>query len=106
MSNPMPNRPQTRIRLTVLGAKPRYGSTSGATMSASAVMTSTRQERGLCESRTRLLAASGTKKAMWTHHQHQRHRGEQHDVGVTRVDHRSEADDLAGDQAAKHCPGK
>ena len=26
----MPNRPQTRMRLTVFGEKPRYGSTNGA----------------------------------------------------------------------------
>ena len=36
----MPNRPQTRIWLTVSGAKPRCGSTNGATTRPSAVSAS------------------------------------------------------------------
>ena len=47
MSKPMPNRPQTRMRFTVVGVKPRCGSTNGAAISPIAVSASTRKGRCL-----------------------------------------------------------
>ena len=47
MSKPTPNRPQTRMRLTVVGEKPRCGSTNGAAISPTAVSVSTSRGRFL-----------------------------------------------------------
>src|SRR3954464_16036260 len=99
ISKPRPKMPQTRMRLMVVGVKPRCGSTKGAAMSATAVATSTRTGRFLTIGR--LLASGRAEQAIGPQHQHQGHRDEQHHVGVTGVDHRGEADDLARDQAAE-----
>src|SRR6185369_467478 len=98
MSKPMPNSPHTRMRLTVLGAEPRYGSTNGAAISASAVSVSTRKRRS-CITRTCSFAPGRAEQAVRAHDENQRHRGEQHHVRVAGIDHRGEADDLAGNQA-------
>src|SRR5579883_1192355 len=100
MSNPMPNRPQTMIRLIVVGVKSRCGRMNGAAISPNAVSTST--TKGLCLriKRSRSFAAGCSEQAVWTKHQHQRHGHEQHDVGITRIEHRRYANDLAGDEAA------
>src|SRR5262245_61358662 len=101
MSKPMPNRPQTRMRLTVFGANPRYGRTNGARINPAAVKVSISNGR-----RPMPLPPSYTtrhsEQAAWPYHQHERHRREQHDVGVAGIDHRRDADDLAGNEPAKH----
>src|SRR3954467_11153452 len=81
MSKPNPNRPQTRMRLIVVGVKPRCGSTKGAAMSATAVATSTRTGRFLTIGR--LLASGRAEQAIGPQHQHQGHRKGQPHVGVT-----------------------
>src|SRR4029079_6050659 len=101
----MPNSPQTRMRLTVLGAASRAGSTKGTAISTAAVTISTRSGLWLNISATPSFAAARAEQSARAHQQHQRHGGEEHDVGVARVDHRRGADDLAGDQAADHRPG-
>jgi hypothetical protein len=45
MSKPMPNRPQTRMRLTVFGAASKSGRMKGAAISAAAVSASIRSGR-------------------------------------------------------------
>src|SRR5215831_321648 len=102
MSKPMPNKPQTRMRLTVFGAKPTYASTNGATIKAIAVTVSIRKRRGLSMKRQCLLAALRTEEAARPEQQHERHRCEQHDIGVAWIDHRRDADDLSRNQAAKN----
>src|SRR5215469_18231361 len=100
MSKPRPNRPQTRMRLIVVGVNPRYGSTNGAAINAAAVRISTRKGRCLSIRWPYSFAAGGAEQTVRSQHQHERHRHKQHDVGVARVEHRGDADDLAGDQAA------
>src|SRR5215471_770125 len=107
MSKPMPKRPHTRMRLTVFGAKPRYGKVNGAAMSAITVSVSTRKRRLPAISCGSSFAGAsfppfGSEQAVRPDHQDERHGGEQHDVGVAGIDHGREAHDLAGDQAAQH----
>src|SRR3569833_4221183 len=101
MSKPMPNRPQIRMRLIVVGEKPRCGRTNGAAMRPIAVSTSTRRGRFLTIWGA-LFATGGAEQPVRTQHEHQRHGREQHDIGVTWIEHRADADDLAGDEAAEH----
>src|SRR5262249_37287569 len=101
MSKPMPNTPQTRMRLIVVGVNPKYGRTNGAAISAMAVRISTRKGRCLSIARPRSFAAGRAEQSIGTQHEHQRHGDEQHDVGVAWVEHGGNADDLAGDQAAE-----
>src|SRR5438132_936698 len=100
MSKPIPNRPHTRMRLTVLGAASRWGSTNGTATRTAAVTISTRTGRLLNIGRKPLFAAARAEQAARAHQQHHGHRGEEHDVRIPGVDHRREADDLAGDQPA------
>ena len=104
MSKPRPNRPQIRIWFTVLGAKPSSGSTKGAAIRPSAVRPSTRNGRrstwlGLGRSAQSRLRRPIRPRGRST--QHEGHRREQHDVGIAGIDHRGDAEDLAGDQAAQ-----
>src|SRR5689334_25185304 len=103
MSKPSPNRPQTRIRFTVLGAKPRWGSTKGAAIRPMTVSVSIRKGRCLSITRPRSLASLHAEKAVRPHHEHERHRRKQHHIGIAGVEHRGDADDFAGDQAAEDC---
>ena len=115
MSKPMPNRPQTRIRLTVFGAKPRCGSTRrGSTNGASdqsdgchrfldserdVALSISGPEASLAASPCRAVRAAGTRSTSVI-------ADEQHDVGVAGVEHRGDADDLAGDQSAQNGAGE
>src|SRR6185295_6966589 len=98
--------PQTRTRLTVLGAASTSGSTNGTAISTAAVTISTRRGRLLNISAGPSFAAARAEQAARAHQQHERHRREQHDVRVAGVDHRGQADDLAGDQAADDRAGE
>src|SRR3954471_9063240 len=102
MSKPMPNMPQTRMRLIVVGVKPRYGSTKGAAIRPAAVRISTKKGRCLSIRPLASFAAGRAEQPVWTQHEDQRHGDEQHDIGIAGVEHRGDADDLAGNQAAKH----
>src|SRR5690242_11351233 len=98
MSKPMPNSPHTRTRLTVFGAASTSGSTNGTAISTAAVTISARTGRRRNISSDPSFAAARAEQAAWAHQQHERHRREQHDVRVAGIDHRREADDLAGDE--------
>src|SRR3954465_118492 len=102
MSKPRPNKPQIRMRLIVAAEKPRYGRMNGATISAAAVSASTRKGRFFSIGRAGSFAPRGTEKPVGADYQHQHHRREQHDVGVTGIKHRGDTDDLARDEAAEH----
>src|ERR1043165_1666181 len=106
MSKPRPNRPQTRMRLIVVGVNPRCGRMNGVAMSAAAVSASTRKGRCLSIKPPPSFAADRAEQAIWPQHQHQCHSHEQHDVGITGIEHRGDADDLAGDQTADDGAGK
>src|SRR3954454_2416249 len=80
MSKPMPNRPQTMIRLIVVGVNPRGGSTNGTAIRPIAVRISTRKGRCLSISAPGSFAADRAEQSVRTEHQHQRHGDEQHDV--------------------------
>src|SRR5689334_18936357 len=82
ISNPSPNKPQTRMRLIVVGVNPRYGSTKGAAIKPTAVNTSTMMGRLLSIADRASLAPGGAEQPVRPQHQHQRHRHEQHDIGV------------------------
>src|SRR5690242_17202831 len=95
------------MRLTVLGAEPRYGSTKGTAMRPIAVSVSIRKRRWpSISARSLSFPASHAEQAVRPHHQHQRHRREQHHVRVAGVDHRCEADDLARDEATEYRAGE
>src|SRR5215472_17766690 len=98
MSNPIPNSPHTRIWLTVFGGAPSAGSTKAPAKSPSAVRASTFQGRLSSIGRLHLFAARHAEQALRPQQQHQGHHREQHDPGISRVDHRSQAEDLAGNQ--------
>src|SRR5437763_8687550 len=102
ISKPIPNRPQTRMRFIVVGVNPRYGSTNGAAINPTAVSTSTRKGRCLSIRGPQSFAANRAEQSVRTQHEHQRHGDEQHDVGIARVEHGGDADDLAGDEPAEH----
>src|SRR5262245_21692694 len=106
MSKPTPNRPQTRMRLIVVGENPRYGSTNGAAISPTAVSATMLEKRCLNIRRLCSFAGRGAEQTVRPQHQYQRHGDEQHDVGVARVEHRCDAYDLAGDQATEDGAGK
>src|ERR1044071_2931105 len=80
MSKPIPNMPQTRIRLIVVGVKPRCGSTNGAAIRPIAVRISTRKGRCLSIKRPHSFAASRAEEPIGSQHEHQRHGDEQHDA--------------------------
>src|SRR5262245_28524589 len=101
MSKPMPNTPQTRMRLIVVGVNPKYGRMNGATISPAAVRTSMRKGRCLSIRCLHSFAAGRAEQPVGTQHEHQRHGHEKHDVGVAWVEHRGEADDLACDKTAE-----
>src|SRR6185312_808770 len=101
MSKPSPNMPQTRMRLIVVGVNPRYGRMNGAAISAAAVRASTRKGRCLSIRWPYSFAAGGAEQTIRPQHQHERHRHEQHHVGVAGIEHRGDADDLAGDEPAE-----
>src|SRR5262245_31173772 len=86
-SKPMPNTPQTRMRLMVVGVKPRYGRTNGAAIRAMAVKASMRRGRCLSIRARRSFAAGRAEQSVGTQHEHQRHGDKQHDVGVAGVEH-------------------
>src|SRR3954451_1358593 len=102
MSKPRPNRPQIRMRLIVAGEKPRYGRMNGAAISPAAVSASTRERRCFDIGRPGLLAPGGAEQPVGAEHQHQRHHDEEHDIGISGVEHRGDTDDLARDKAAEH----
>src|SRR5579885_3644522 len=79
---------------------------NGATIRPAAVSASIRKGRCLSMSAPLLFPAGGAKQPVRAQHQNQRHGDEQHDVRIARVEHRRNADDLPGDQAAKHRPRK
>src|SRR5689334_15332163 len=106
MSKPMPKRPQIRIWLTVPGASPTSGSTNGAATRPTAVSTSARKAWRRSISGSRSLAAPHAEQALRAYHQHQDHHREEHDAGVGRVDHRGEAENLAGDDPAEDRAGE
>src|SRR5262245_326745 len=106
MSKPTPNNPQTRMRLIVVGENPRYGSTNGAATSATAVSATMLEKRCLNMRRLCSFAGRGAEQTVRPQHQYQRHGHEQHDVGIARVEHRCDADDLASDQATENGTGK
>src|SRR6185437_4203331 len=96
-----------RMRSIVVGAKPRYGSTNGATISATAATVSTRRKRRcLSIGGPRLLAPGHAEQPARAQHQHERHRDEQHHVRIGGVEHRRDADDLPGDEAAQYRAGE
>src|SRR5215467_9436090 len=101
MSKPRPNRPQTRIRFTVFGAKPRWGSTKGAAIRPIAVSVSIRKGRCLSIGKSRLLAALHAEQTVRPYHEHERHGRKQHHIGVAWVEHGGDADDFACNQAAE-----
>src|SRR5215831_7595597 len=88
MSKPIPNRPQTRIRLMVVGVKPRCGSTNGTTSRPTAVSASMINGRCLSISWPGSFAAGGAEEAVGPQDQHQGHGREKHDIGVARIEHR------------------
>src|SRR5262249_39333183 len=87
MSKPMPNTPQTRMRLIVVGVNPKYGSTNAGASSPAAVKISTTKGRCLFIRCPRSSAARRAEQPVGTQHEHQRHGDEQHDVGVAWVEH-------------------
>src|ERR1700689_5211472 len=91
MSKPMPNRTQIRIRLIVVGVKPRWGRMNGAAIRPAAVKTSTSKGRCLSISAPRSFAARGAEQPIGPQHKHQRHGDEQHDVGIAGVENRGDA---------------
>src|SRR5271154_4709323 len=91
-----------RMRLMVVGENPRCGRTKGVAISAAAVNASTTKGRFGFMRGPRSLAARRAKEPVGAEHQHERHRDEQHDVGVAGIEHRRDANDLAGDEAAKN----
>src|SRR6478735_10851875 len=99
ISKPRPNSPQIRMRLMVFGVKPRCGRTNGTAISAIAVRIST--SSGCFLTIGRSFAAGRAEQSVRTQHEHQRHGDEQHDVGITWVEYRGDADDLASDQASE-----
>src|SRR5271166_1128362 len=86
----------------VVSEKPRCGSTKGAAISAMTVNASTTKGRFAFMQGPRSLAARRAEEPIGADHQHKRHRHEEHDVGIAGVEHRRDADDLAGDETAKH----
>src|SRR5579862_3292749 len=106
MSKPMPKMPHIRMRLIVVGAKPRYGRMNGAMISPTAVSASTRKGRCLSIRSLRSFSADCAEQAVGSQDQYQCHGNKKHDVGVAWVEHRGNADDLAGDQATQDCSWK
>src|ERR1043165_6693730 len=101
MSKPMPNRPQTRMRLTVFGGAARYGRTKGTAIRAIAVSVSTRNGGlPLLAMARRSLSPAHAEQSLRSQQQHHGHRREEHDVGIAGVDHRRDADELPGDQSS------
>src|SRR5262245_10394338 len=100
ISKPMPNSPQTRMRLIVVGVNPRYGRTKGAAINPTAANISMR--KGRCLSMRGSFPTGCAEQSVRTQHEHQRHRNEQHHVRVARVEHGGDADDLASDEAAQN----
>src|SRR5579862_5365039 len=84
MSKPMPKMPHTRMRLIVVGAKPRCGRINGVAINPITVRASTRKGRCLSIRSLRSFAAGRAKQAVGPQDQHQRHGDEKHDVGVAR----------------------
>src|SRR6188472_987064 len=103
MSKPSPNRPQIRMRFMVVGENPRWGRTKGAAISPRAVRASTMKGRLGFIGRLGSFAARRAEKAIRPEDQHERHRHEQHDIGVSGIEHRGDADDLAGYESAEDC---
>src|SRR5271155_1413180 len=89
------------MRLMVVSEKPRCGSTKGAAISAMIVSASTMKGRFVLMQGPSSLAARRAEESIGADHQHKRHRHEKHDVGIAGVEHRCDADDLAGDEAAE-----
>src|SRR5580700_2993068 len=106
ISKPIPNKPHIRMRLIVVGANPRYGRMNGVAISPMAASASTRKGRCLSIRSPGSFAAGGAEQAVGLQDQHQRHGNEKHDIGVAWVEHRGNADDLAGDQSAENCSGE
>src|SRR6185312_5675429 len=86
-SKPRPNRPHTRIRLTVSGDAPSGPRMNGATIRPMAVRSSTRSGRSLSMSDCRLFAAGSAEQAVGPEHQHEGHGHEQHDIRIARIEH-------------------
>src|SRR6185312_6181131 len=88
------------------GAAIRPAAVSNSTMNARCLVIASPFSFASSSFASSSFAAGGAEQSIGTQHQHQRHGHEQHDVGIARVEHRGDADDLAGDQAAQYGAGK
>src|SRR4051812_1600597 len=94
------------MRSMVLGERPRRGSTKGATAKPVTVRISTRKGNLFIILAATLLPPRRAEQPVGPQHKHQSHSHEQHYVGVARVEHGGDTDDLAGDEPAEHGAGK
>src|ERR1700722_13377510 len=94
------------MRLMGVSEKPKCGSTKGAANNTMTVNISAMSGFFMFIRGPRSLAACHAEESIGADHQHQRHRHEQHDICIAGIEHRRDADDLAGYEASKPRPRK